>query len=132
MENDALTLLAGLGGRQRDIASTVRREINAIAPYAELSVVLGVPTWSVHYRVVSILPIAGRCNLHFWQGARLEHVLPDRLEGTGAGGIRYVALRSLLDVDRGVRHLLREAFALNLQDLAREEGAVAGKEALLH
>lgn len=131
MTCDASLMLEALDGRCWAIARTVQREIEAVAPYAECGLAMGVPTWMVHHRVVSLIPFPHKCNLHFWQGDRLEELVPGRLTGTNAGSIRFLELHSMLDIDQGVRALLREAFALTLQDLA-EEDAGRNSNAALH
>ncbi|NNU16298.1 DUF1801 domain-containing protein [Parvularcula sp. ZS-1/3] len=130
MMNNAETMLDLLEGRAREIADTVRREVEACAPYAEFGLALGVPTWSLFDRVVSLIPFERKCNLHFWRGSDLDAMLPGRLRGTGAGAIRFIELRSLLDVDAEVKLLLREAFQLQIAHLAEAEAGLEGKVAL--
>ncbi|GGY39216.1 hypothetical protein GCM10007148_04410 [Parvularcula lutaonensis] len=123
-------MIEALEGRTWAIARTVKREIDAVAPFAECGLAMGVPTWSVHHRVVSLIPFPAKCNLHFWQGERLEALVPGRLRGTNAGSIRFLELHSMLDVDGDVRALIREAFSLTLSDLAKEEAARESNAAL--
>lgn len=113
------TLLRELEGRTGDIARTVEREVKDIAPYAELRLALGVPTWHLHDRVVSLLPLPHRCQLHFWDGEALEAMFPDRLAAPSHGPIRYLRLDSMFDVDEGVRDILRAAFSLKIGQWAK-------------
>ena len=130
MVSECEKLLDRLVGPAREIADTVRREVLAAAPYAEFGLALGVPTWSFHERVVSLIPFTQKCNLHFWDGEALTSIVPGKLKGTNAGPIRYLELRTMLDIDSDVRLLLREAFAYKLSTIAAEEAAVHGNAAL--
>lgn len=130
MMSDCERLLDCLEGPAREIADTVRREVLAAAPYAEFGLALGVPTWSFHERVVSLIPFTQKCNLHFWDGDALADVVPGKLKGTNAGPIRYLELHSMLDVDVDVKLLLREAFAQKLAAIALQDAAPHGNAAL--
>jgi hypothetical protein len=114
----------------RLIADTVRREIMAAAPYAEFGIALGVPTWYHGARVLSLLPFTSRCTLHFWRGDLLEERFGASLKGSRSGPIRYLDLRSILDVDGDVRMLIRAAFAHQLDVIAGEHPSGQGKAAL--
>ncbi|NRA31524.1 MAG: hypothetical protein HRU11_14835 [Parvularculaceae bacterium] len=115
------TLLNKLEGRTGDIARTVEREIKDIAPYAELGLAMGVPTWHLHDRVVSLLPLPNRCQLHFWDGEALEALFPDRLAAPSHGPMRYLRLESMFDVDENVREVLKGAFSLKIDQLAEAD-----------
>jgi hypothetical protein len=121
MTNEAQLLIDGLTGRAWEIAATVQREIEAAAPYAELDLALGVPTWSFHERVVSLLPFTAHCSLHFWRGDQLERLVPGRLSGNAPGPIRILELRSMTEVDEGVRALLRGAFRRQIETVAEAD-----------
>lgn len=123
-------LIDSLPMPSRLIADTVRREVLAAAPYAELGVALGVPTWFHGDRVLSLLPFTTRCSLHFWDGAALDERLPGRLRGSPSGPIRYLDLRSMLDVDSEVRLLIRSAFAHRLEVEADRELGLPRKATL--
>jgi hypothetical protein len=114
-------IIEGLDGRTWEIARTVKREIEKAAPYAELGIALGVPTWYHFDRVVSLIPFPNSCNLHFWRGDDLAGILPGRLNATSASPIRYLELESMLDVDGGVKLLIAEAFKLQLRVIAEED-----------
>jgi hypothetical protein len=114
----------------RLIADTVRREIEAAAPYAEFGMALGTPTWSHGARVVSVLPFRRRCTLHFWAGEQLDGRVPIRLRGGLNGPVRYLELRSILDVNSDVKSLISAAFAHQLERLAEEDLGLHGKAAL--
>jgi len=116
------SLLRGLDGRTGDIARTVEREIATIAPYAELGLALGVPTWHLHDRVVSLLPLPNRCQLHFWQGEELQSMFPATLTGPTSGPIRYLRLESMFDVNDAVCQVLERAFSLKIEHWAQVEG----------
>ncbi|MEM1380926.1 MAG: hypothetical protein AAGH41_09915 [Pseudomonadota bacterium] len=115
------TLLSSLDGRTGEIARTVEREIQAIAPYAELGLAMGVPTWHLHDRVVSLIPLATRCQLHFWQGDQLALQFPGILQATKAGPMRFIQLSSMLDVNAQVKEVIAAAFSLQIAALARED-----------
>jgi hypothetical protein len=114
----------------RLIGDAVRREIQAIAPYAEFGIALGTPTWSHGVRVVSLLPFKTRCTLHFWEGDALASPLLGRLRGSKLSPVRYLELRSILDLDDEVRRLLRTAFEHRLRLIADEECGASDKAAL--
>lgn len=132
MVTDCEKMLDRLAGPAREIADTVRREVLAAAPYAEFGLALGVPTWSFHERVLSLIPFTQKCNLHFWDGEVLADVVPGKLQGTRAGAIRYLELHTMLDVDADVRLLIREAFAHKLSVIAAQEAASDSNAALSH
>lgn len=119
MTNEAAELFDSLQGKAWEIATTVRREVDAVAPYAELGFALGVPTWFHGERVVSMVPYLNKCTLHFWDGEALESFAPGRLRSPSSGPIRTLELRSMLDVDEPVKTLLREAFALRVAAYAK-------------
>ena len=131
MMTECEQVLSCLVGRPREIAETIRREVLAAAPYAEMGISLGVPTWSFHDRVVSLIPFPRKCNLHFWDGDALADVVPGKLQGTGSGTIRFLELHSMLDVDSDVKLLLREAFAHKVTLFAQKDGILANKAVLL-
>lgn len=113
-------LLEQLEGRPWEIAKTIKREIEAIAPYAELGLALGVPTWQHFDRVVSLITFPDKCALHFWQGDALDQVMPGVLEPTAAQPMRRLVLGSMLDVNERVKNLLKAAFELQISHLASE------------
>ncbi|MEE4212122.1 MAG: hypothetical protein V2I43_22985 [Parvularcula sp.] len=129
MELAPQQLIDGLEGRPWEIARTVKREIEKAAPYAELGIALGVPTWYHFDRVISLIPFPNSCNLHFWRGDDLDTMLPGRLQSTRSHPIRFIELHSMLDMDEGVKFLICEAFKLQLRVIAAEDRA-ASKEAL--
>ena len=108
IENTAASITSA--ARRREIAMTVERTIDDVAPYAEKSEIMGASTWMLHDRVVSLVPLGGRSQLHFWQGEVRSDRFPGMLKGQGDGAPRYVPLTSMLDVDGDVKELIREAF----------------------
>lgn len=121
MDRSARELLFSLEGRARDIAVTLEREIRGIAPYAELARSLGAPTWFLHERVVTLVPLRTRCQLHFWDGAALEPLAPHALHRPSRGQARFIPLRSMLDIDDTVLTLIGEAFRFKAAALARAD-----------
>ena len=113
-------MIDALEGRAWEIAHTVRHEVKAAAPYAEIGLAFGRPTWFLHDRVISLVALGHRCKLYFWQGAALEKRLGRRLAG-GGSEIRYVVLESIFDVDDRVKELIEAAFQLQIERLAVAE-----------
>lgn len=123
MKSNAQQTLAALEGRAWAIADAVRREVENAAPYAEFGLSLGVPTWFLHERVLSLTPFTESCMLQFWHGDALAEVLPFVLKPTRSAPMRSLRLRSLLDVDATVAELIAEAFALQIRRLASDDAA---------
>ncbi|MEO1657481.1 MAG: hypothetical protein AAFR65_07145 [Pseudomonadota bacterium] len=130
MTNDPHALIDALEGRAWEIAHTVRHEVKAAAPYAEIGLAFGRPTWFLHERVISLVALGDRCKLYFWQGAALERRAGERMSG-GGSEIRYVVLESIFDVDARVKRLIGEAFQLQIEAIAAADRA-AQRKAPLH
>ena len=129
MTHDPHAMIDALKGRAWEIAHTVRHEVNAAAPYAEIGLAFGRPTWFFHDRVVSLVALGDRCKLYFWQGAALETRLGQRLSG-GGSEIRYIALESIFDVDSRVKGLIAEAFQHQIETVAAADHAPQRKAPL--
>ncbi|MEM9838429.1 MAG: hypothetical protein AAF830_04660 [Pseudomonadota bacterium] len=115
--------LPPLEGRAWEIARTIQREIADVAPFAELSITLGSPTWSFHERVVSLVFLHDRCQLTFWDGACLDGLHPDLKPLQMTPERRSLPLRSMLDIDESVRNLLSTAFQAKIDAIAKSDHA---------
>ncbi|MEM9810663.1 MAG: DUF1801 domain-containing protein [Pseudomonadota bacterium] len=129
MTYDVDTALDELEGRAWEIAQTVRRGIKAAAPYAEAGFAFGHPTWFLHSRVLSLVPMGKRCKLYFWDGAAVERHVGMRMQG-GGSEIRYIVLESMLDVNAEVLDLISAAFQVQIERLAASESRVPRKASL--
>lgn len=110
-------------GRAWEIARTVEREIREAAPFAELRMTLGTPTWYFHEKVVSLVFLHARCQLTFWQGAGLDDLHPGLVRGINDPRIRTLPLTTMLDVDDSVRRLFAAAFQQQVDAIAESDHA---------
>ncbi|MEO1041949.1 MAG: hypothetical protein AAFX52_06630 [Pseudomonadota bacterium] len=122
-------MIDALEGRAWEIAHTIRHEVRTAAPYAEIGLAFGRPTWFLHDRVVSLVALGDRCKLYFWQGAAVEQRLGARMRG-GGSEIRYVVLESIFDVDERVKLMIQDAFQFQIETLSVADSSTKRNAAL--
>ncbi|MEM6912744.1 MAG: hypothetical protein AAF511_02065 [Pseudomonadota bacterium] len=129
MTSEPHAMIDALEGRAWEIAHTIRHEVMAAAPYAEIGLAFGRPTWFLHDRVVSLVALGDRCKLYFWQGAAVEQRLGARMSG-GGSEIRYVTLESIFDVDERIKCMIHEAFQFQIETISVAD-RIAKRKAVL-
>lgn len=100
-------------GDVADVALSLRDLLDDVMPGAEVKLAWGFPCWltSPKNRVASIVAHKERCNLQFWQGAKLAEEFPGRVEGTGKD-LRHVKVRRVSDIDGELRRIVERAASL--------------------
>ena len=105
----------GLVGHAKPIGKALARELNAQGPELAQSLAWGFPCWSGNERIFSIIAHSERCNLQFWNGARLADRFPDLIEGTGKM-LRHVKVKHVSQINDKLRAIIIAAIELDYVD----------------
>ncbi len=90
------------------LGDTVYRQ----GPNLKATLAWGVPCWSGHERVISIMAHSRHCNLQLWYGVQLAPHYIGRIEGSGKA-MRHVKVRTIGDIDDEVIDIIDRSIQID-------------------
>lgn len=107
-----------LSGSMKQLALALGDAVYRQGPELKATLAWGVPCWSGHERVISIIAHAHHCNLQLWSGARLAPQYFGRIEGSGKA-IRHVKIYRIEEIDDEVIDIIDRAIQLDQESPVR-------------
>ena len=101
-----------LDGPMKNVAVALSQTVHRQGPHLKAMLAWGVPCWSGHERVISVVVHSRHCNLQLWSGARLADQYFGRIEGSGKA-LRHVKVHSVEDIDDELIDIIDRAIQLD-------------------
>jgi len=111
------TYFANIEDSLAPVAFALRETIFATGPELSEGLAWGFPCYAGNERIFSIIAHSAHVNLQLWYGAALAGKNP-RIEGTGKS-LRHVKLKTLAEIDDGLKTTIAAAIALDQNDPQR-------------